>query len=190
MNERRTLQQIRCGTWIRGAALGFALGAFLASNTHWEFPWVWMFAFWVFFFGVLLEWSATVWEFVSNFFGILLEWSASGVFFPMRYHPRPQGIAMTHRAAVVALRKLLDGGRSLAEAVWELHHIRGVDLLALWPVVAEVTGLDQQEAMRVVVQATSLLRVPPFPQPPPPPQAPSDALTTAPGLKAEEAPRG
>jgi hypothetical protein len=96
---------------------------------------------------------------------------------------------MTHRAAVVALRKLLDGGRPLEEAVWELHHARGVDLLTLWPVVAEVTGLDQQEAMRVVVQATSLLRIPPFP-PAQPGQVPSDGLTTAPALKSEDVTRG
>ena len=94
---------------------------------------------------------------------------------------------MPRWAAVATLREMLRQGRSLEEAVWELHHVRGIDLLTLWPVVAEVTGLDNQEAMRRVVQATSLLRMPPFPAPRPP-EAAGDAIVVPPTFSAEDIP--
>ncbi len=54
-----------------------------------------------------------------------------------------------------ALRVGLDAGVSLPEAVRHLHQTRGWDLMVLYPAVEKVSGLTQNEAIRVAVLATS-----------------------------------
>lgn len=165
MNER----QLRCGSWLQGIGIGLLCGLALAAQTRWPWEWLLVLGVAVSVFGFVLEHYPTVWHYVWGLLETVSDWfvqpSASGPPFGLMGGGRE---GMPRWAAVATLREMLRQGRSLEEAVWELHHVRGVDLLALWPVVAEVTGLDHQEAMRLVVQATSLLRMPPFPAPLPP----------------------
>jgi hypothetical protein len=83
---------------------------------------------------------------------------AGGVFqWRARRQADPE-LAARPREVERQLRRLLDEGRPLEDAVRRLQTTRGADLLTLWPGVAAVTGLGQREAMQLVVRATTPAR--------------------------------
>ena len=57
-----------------------------------------------------------------------------------------------HDKVTATLRELLTTGRCLGEALWEMHHVRGVGLMWLVPAVVEACGLPKPEAQRVVAR--------------------------------------
>ncbi|AWM37516.1 hypothetical protein GobsT_45070 [Gemmata obscuriglobus] len=51
----------------------------------------------------------------------------------------------------IALRTALSNGMDLQEAVKFLRGVKGWDVLQLYPVVAEVAGIPEKDAIRLVV---------------------------------------
>lgn len=53
------------------------------------------------------------------------------------------------------LRRHLDAGTSLEDALRLMHCERQVGLMFLWPAVMSIRKINQQEAMRIVVHETA-----------------------------------
>lgn len=54
------------------------------------------------------------------------------------------------------LRKLLEQGKSIKEAVCYLHEEKKIGLLYLWPGVSRIMGIDKKEAKKFLVQNLSV----------------------------------
>jgi hypothetical protein len=137
----RPIRRLRFASYFSGLSLGVFWGSL---------------AFYHFGLDLGLGWfiATQVTVFVVYFVCALIERSA------MRRIPELGGELDTHvsrRAATKLLRELLKQGHTLEDAIWLLHHVHGVRVLDLWPVVVDVTGMDRQEAARLVVRVTAIL---------------------------------